>query len=756
MFGKLFARTRTGASQAKPVTSMPVSKAAAKPAAAPIPAIPSDEERFAAALALPDEAREAACLELALRAERAQWRLKAAQETRAAASWERLQREAKDRDRGVYKLAKDRLAEERRRSVLAQELVTHEAALLALLHAPLVDLARLVELDRQWTRMQESGARSEAIGTLRAQIDTRIDAERERQHALQSLRDAIRQTQAEVDGTQPDLPATQIRLADWASDVAALADEPGGLPAGPLKALKQEYAALQASVQTRLAEVERESRCRALLEQANALQTASETQLDALKHAWMQAAAHGSSPQLEALADEFSRRLTALRDRLKHADAQRQAARSRIEEQLGALESALADGQTRKAFEADEQLRGLAADIAALSSAAVQRRLRAAQEQVGKLRGWRRFTAVTHREELCELAEKLVGSPLPPDAVAHEITALRESWKGFDRQLGPASQSLWDRFQAATAKAYEPVKALHERQSRERAEHAAAKHATLDELRALVSSIAEGGADWKALAAKRAELVPRWYAIGPVDRKEAKRLDADWKAALKALDNALDGQRDGECRRREDLIAEVEAALEDARAGKDLAAAMETAKTAQRRWQAETTGVAVKRSLDQALWERFRAACNAVFECRDTERKEREAQRSAEREAQQAARRTAEQAALRKRDAVRDRLLQARAEDRGRYAAEGEDAAGEQAQRADLVLELEVLLGLDSPAELKKERMAKQVALLSTSLKGRAETDPAVVVGRLFKLRGQAETGLDARIDAVIEQLVGR
>lgn len=747
MFGKLFARPP------RPVASPP---RAAKPAAAAPSAAqdPADQARFDDACALPEgEAREAALLALALDAARAEWRLKAAGELRDPRSWERLVQAAKERDRGVYRLAKDRLAAHRRRHSVGEAIGNLQSALAKLLEAPSIDLARLIELDRQMAQLQDGELTQ--VRALRARIDVRIEEERAAQQRLNALREAIRGAHGALGSAGTDLDALARQAQAWSTEVDALVRTPG-VPAALARSLPQEHGALVAAIATRQGDEVRIGRCRALLAEAKALESATEPQIEKLKHAWIQAAGSTASPQLTELAEQFSQRLAHLRSQIKEAETRRQQARAQVDEQLQAMERALEAGETRAAFEAEEALRQLVPD-ANLLAPALQRRLRAGQEAVGKLRGWRRFTAVTHRDELCEMAEKLVGSPLPPEALGREIAALQENWKALDRQLGAASHAQWERFHAATARAYEPVRLHREQLAQARATHAQARRALLESLTSLVARLAETPVDWKALTRGRAEIVPQWFATGPVDRKDAKRLDAQWDAALKTLDQALDAERAREKARRLALIAEVEQRLEAVRAatgegdGRSLTEAMDFARAAQVRWQGEASGVPLKRNAEQALWERFRAACNGIFALREENRKARDAQRQADRDAQQAARRAAQEQAAQRQAAARHALAEARTRDRERYV----DGAPEQARRAALVLDLEIALGLESPEALKAERMRRQVALLSGSLKGESRADPLATMKALFALTGAADAELDARIDRIVQVLGG-
>jgi hypothetical protein len=92
---------------------------------------------------------------------------------------------------------------------------------------------------------------------------------------------------------------------------------------------------------------------------------------------------------------------------------------------------------------------------------------------------------------------------------------------------------------------------------------------------------------------------------------------------------------------REALIAEAEGWVAKAQE-RDAPAAV---RDLQARWQASAKSLALLQRDERALWERFRTACNAVFDARKNVRKDADHQKSAQRRALEALCEQAEQAA---------------------------------------------------------------------------------------------------------------
>jgi exonuclease SbcC len=290
-------------------------------------------------------------------------------------------------------------------------------------------------------------------------------------------------------------------------------------------------------------------------------------------------------------------------------------ARAAMEASLAAMEAALEEGSLQAAAEQDRTLRAMDFKAMRPGEAALARlaRLRA---ELARLQGWARWGGNVSREELLKTAQDLATQEMPVAERATKVGSLRERWKSLDASAGPASRDAWLRFDAACTEAYAPV-AEHFRQLAEERkknlEHAA-------QLTADVASHAESLAldgdpaaiDWKAVSASVNRAIQSWQRLGPIERRERKSADAAFSAALDLLRKPLAAQQQRELARREALIAEVEAL--DAGAPR----VTESLRAIQERWQEQARALPLSRADEQALWQRFRQACDALF----AERKE--------------------------------------------------------------------------------------------------------------------------------------
>jgi hypothetical protein len=125
--------------------------------------------------------------------------------------------------------------------------------------------------------------------------------------------------------------------------------------------------------------------------------------------------------------------------------------------------------------------------------------------------------------------------------------------------------------------------------------------------------------DWRAIEHWLRETDHRWRdgGLGSVDPASWKHLDARLNAAVAPLRDALSAAR-AEAKARRLALIEETTALAARALERDAPAQV---KAIQAKWQAQAKELMLPQRDERALWQQFRAACNAVFEARDTKRK---------------------------------------------------------------------------------------------------------------------------------------
>ncbi len=294
---------------------------------------------------------------------------------------------------------------------------------------------------------------------------------------------------------------------------------------------------------------------------------------------------------------------------------------------LEALQAALEEGALQRAMEADRLLRGLDQE-GSRATTSQQSALNAARAELGRLQGWARWGGTVSREELLAAVEALPAQELAITELAKKVGSMRERWRALDASAGPAPRALWLRFDTACTTAYAPVAAHFAVLSQERAANAQKAQELIDEVTGFVQGAGLPAAqaestDWRSLAAFSQRVRTLWQRLGPIERKEHKRLGAAFAQALQPLALQLESRQQEELAARQALIDEVAGLPPQARDTPERLQAL------QARWQQAAKAFPLTRQEEQASWLRFRSACDAVF----TERKNAGAAADAQRNA---------------------------------------------------------------------------------------------------------------------------
>jgi len=595
---------------------------------------------------------EAAAVEFILQCEFSELRLTAAEFVHSPAALERIHTAMRNTDRRVAKLMQSRLdahrhheAEHRR----AQAALEHAQSLLK---DELLTPNHVADLDRKWAVIAAPELQ-EALQGVRAALGQRLEAQVQLQRAMIDRLAALRQLSAGV--ASGSLPAAELaaRLEALAQEQAAAlqAPEHASLPRGLGAEFGVEHQKLQASLNALEAGQTALAARSAFLE----LQTGkpvAELNADTLRKEWK---ALPALPQGEA-GSELQRRFDAVLASLPQAEPRKpKESRSALEaktsgdvgdevrneprkqkgadqhflDTMDAMEAALQQGSLGTAAELDKSLKESREKGMRLTPAQSDR-LAHVRAELKRLSDWARWGGNVSREELIKNVETLATQNLPMSELAKKVGSMRERWKALDSLSGAAPKSLWERFDAACSAAYAPAAAHFRQLADERHANAARGEKLLEEARAEIARLQSGEADWKHVAGTVQRLRLAWSHLGAIDRKEKKRLDTHFTDALNVMQAPLEEQRKGEMAEREAIIEEAAAIDPHDRH------AIDTLRALQQRWQEHARALPLERKSEQALWQRFRAVCDEVFQRRKDSMHEADIERRAHEAAKEA------------------------------------------------------------------------------------------------------------------------
>jgi len=799
--------------------------------------LPDDEPtvRAAAVCAAVDKATGLAWLEspltddmlglIAQRGRFAELRLAAARRITDGEVLERIARESRHKDNNVYQHCSDilkhrRLAEERIRH--AERLAGELAQLLAT--AP-VSVSRLLELEKEALALGGDGRGLSDCQALIERANAKVLQETEERRALTGM-------QASTDDLVRELGATAWpdagTYALWDQRRAALAESLQNLP--PWLAMQAAAAAISEAlrrVQARLAQIEsdleRASECeRFLAEWSVKCTAAGEPGADAdavppaiidaeAEQAWHALAKPTGGPALDALEARWRSLPRAHVQPVAEPPAPARppaaAARPAVQIDLDAvrqhtqvLEQALDQGQLAEAEAAAKQLKVLTTGAALRGE--LDARLQRAQARLAELRAWASWGADRKRDELVAAASALLVGDHGIEHLAATVPDLRDQWKRLSSQA-TSTKEQWETFDAALTKAYQPVLRKREEEAAIRDQARAAKEAICAQFEVEWAAVGPEDSDLAAYETRRQQMMVEWRAAPVAGFRDERLLRKRFDTLIAAIDQRYEAARAGELARRERLISDAEA-LKDS---PDMRQAVAQAKVLQEHWRDRASPTRLVRGQEQALWRKFRAACDAVFARRDAERAEQQAQRThrvqelqEKLEAFRAAIETADSNELKRAmaqfrtdwDAAsadgkapdeglvrRARDLQRQAQTRvdslrvERYrerladlarkapAVDGLDAAALDeglAKRRSLLIDLEIALGLPTPDAFSAARQQRQLEMLRGRFRSgpSSAADPEQLLTQWYQIPAAADEQLAARIETIVGTLTQR
>ena len=221
------------------------------------------------------------------------------------------------------------------------------------------------------------------------------------------------------------------------------------------------------------------------------------------------------------------------------------------------------------------------------------------------------------RQQLVEKAQALNAGEAEQQPAGRKlqdaIRQLREQWKALDQAHAP-SPALWKPFDQACNTAYKRVEAWLQ-QMRQQGEATRQQRSTLiQELKAWTEAHASND-DWKLHIRELHAFSERWRQAGHLSEKAFADIQPQWKAAMAQAHERLEAAQAQSLKRRQALIAEAQALVDQA------GARVDDVKVLQQRWQSEAQAVPLDRRQEQKLWEAFRQPIDAFFARKPVERR---------------------------------------------------------------------------------------------------------------------------------------
>ncbi|MDD2491457.1 MAG: DUF349 domain-containing protein [Bacteroidales bacterium] len=217
------------------------------------------------------------------------------------------------------------------------------------------------------------------------------------------------------------------------------------------------------------------------------------------------------------------------------------------------------------------------------------------------------------KSDLCVKAEELIEENNVVDAF-RKLQKLHEEW----RELGPVPKELreeiWERFKKATSAINKRQQEFFERLKEDQRHNLELKANICEKAEDIAALENIDGKDWNNLSKQIENLQSEWKNIGFASRKENQRIYDRFRAACDKFYNAKRDYYSGFKVQMQDNLDKKNALCEQAEALKsstDWKKTTDQLISLQKKWN-EIGPVARKQS--DAVWKRFRAACDEFFE----------------------------------------------------------------------------------------------------------------------------------------------
>ncbi|MGD8174554.1 DUF349 domain-containing protein [Marinimicrobium sp. ARAG 43.8] len=555
-----------------------------------------------------------------------QIRLAAAEKITTRPELERLQKAAQGRDKTVYKLAKQRLeafkaedAQQAQAEAQARVICDKLEQLLRLENDPLFD-AKLAKLQQDWSGLPITAPEAmvnryqRALGLWQQQCDARAAETAELAARDEAQAAHLAESHAQLNALEAELQqqrwalyqatTEQLNQSDWDVQLQTLGDAIAALhhtipTHKALASLEQEHRHVTAL----LARLRERGSVPLWVERLN---SDDQTQREQAQHA-LKPLLKGAGQWHDA-PDTIRSALEALRSAEEIVRANERLRRKQVRELEGLTRqglSAAGRGQVRRARGLHRATEEKRAELDHLPPH-LSSKLEELDNAIERLSDWHEFAVTPKKEALIRSMQALEHNAMNPEELARKIHHLQDDWREVSKGVPHHDEDLWQQFQEASHRAFEPCKEFFEAQSREREHNQAKRDELIAQVRLYLDNYHWDTPVWKDVEHTLKQARREWRDAWPVPRQAIKAQEQTFEPLMDTLHAKLSEAYDAHRATKEALVEQARVLSEQ----QDLSSAIEGAKQLQAQWK--QAGQCRPRE-DQALWKQFRQHCDAIF-----------------------------------------------------------------------------------------------------------------------------------------------
>ena len=220
------------------------------------------------------------------------------------------------------------------------------------------------------------------------------------------------------------------------------------------------------------------------------------------------------------------------------------------------------------------------------------------------------------KEQFCEAAEALAAQEDVVDAFK-ELQKLHEQWKEYGPVAKEYRETIWERFKAATSVINKKYQAHFESIKDQQNANLEKKTALCEKVEEIAEREVKDSNEWNAFSKEIEDIQKEWRTIGFASKKENQKVYDRFRAAC---DKFYGRKREFYTEYKDNINANLEKKVALCEQAEALMTSTEWKKATdqfialQKQWK--EIG-AVPRKKADALWKRFRAACDQFFAERD-------------------------------------------------------------------------------------------------------------------------------------------
>lgn len=241
--------------------------------------------------------------------------------------------------------------------------------------------------------------------------------------------------------------------------------------------------------------------------------------------------------------------------------------------------------------------------------------LKSLQPEIRQLTAWRKWGTKQARENIIQEIKDIHDSGASLAEIARRIQQARQQWQTWDDSGEGGHQKLYQVFNRECRKAYKPCQAYFAQQKQQRQTAQQAREEICAALEQAYEQTEWRRPDWKEVQQRVRTHSKQWRTAGAADYHAKKPLQRRFAAIMEKFEQKLAQERSSNYKSREKLVAEM-IQLEQR---EDFREAFAELQALSKKYLPTVTS---SRSQEQALWKRFTAARDRIYQQRDRRRQD--------------------------------------------------------------------------------------------------------------------------------------